>query len=112
MRSGDTHMTGYILTFFTQQNREHNGQPVAAWIVATARQLGIRGATLLSGMEGFGHDGQFHSDNFFDFADRPQQVVLVVTADESDRLFARITTAGLKIFFTKTPTEFGSTLDT
>lgn len=104
-------MNGYILTFFTQQNREHDEQPVATWLIETARQLGIRGATLQSGMEGFGRDGRFHSDNIFDFEDRPQQVVVVVSEDESERLFARIKAAGLQIFFTKTPTEFGSTLD-
>lgn len=104
-------MEGYIVTFFTQQKREHDGVSVANWIVETAKQLGIRGATLLSGQEGFGHDGRFHSENIFDLEDRPLQVVLVLTHDECERLFASIKMKQLSVFFTKTPTAFGITSD-
>ena len=104
-------MEGYIVTFFTQQKREHEGVSVANWIVETAKLLGIRGATLLPGQEGFGHDGRFHSENIFDLEDRPVQVVLVLTHDECERLFGSIKKRQLSVFFTKTATEFGVTSD-
>lgn len=102
-------MQGYIVTFFTQQNREHDGVSVASWLVETAKQLGVRGATLLSGQEGFGHDGRFHSESIFDLEDRPLQVVLVLTDDECERLFAAVNKKQLVVFYTKTATEFGMT---
>ncbi|NCD26067.1 MAG: DUF190 domain-containing protein [Deltaproteobacteria bacterium] len=102
-------MNGYQVTFFTQQKREHDGLPVATWIVETARRLGIGGATLMPGSEGFGHDGRSHSDNYFDFEDRPLLVVLALTPDESDRLFSRIKESRLRVFYTKCETEFGFT---
>jgi len=102
-------MQGYIVTFFTQQNREHDGVSVANWLVETAKQLGVRGATLLSGQEGFGHDGRFHSESIFDLEDRPLQVVLVLTDDECERLFAAVNKKQLVVFYTKTATEFGMT---
>lgn len=104
-------MKGYIVSFFTQQNRMHEGVSVANWIVEKAKQLGIRGATLLSGQEGFGHDGRFHSESIFDLEDRPMQVILVLTPDECDQLFASIKDSHISIFFTKTATEFGNTSD-
>ena len=69
-------MEGYLVTFFTQHNREHGGMPVATWIIEEAKKLGVRGATLFSGKEGFGHDGRFHSDNYFDLEDPPVQVAM------------------------------------
>jgi PII-like signaling protein len=104
-------MEGYIVTFFTQQNRGQDGVSVANWIIEKAKQLGIRGATLLSGHEGFGHDGRYHSESIFDLEDRPLQVVLVLTHDECERLFSAIEQKQLSVFFTKTATEFGLTSD-
>lgn len=102
-------MKGYIITFFTQQNRGQDGISLARWIVDKAKQLGIRGATVLSGEEGFGHDGRYHSENIFDLEDRPMQVVVVVSEQECDLLFDAIKNDQLSIFYTKTATEFGTT---
>jgi len=101
---------GYQIKFFTQQNREHGGMPISEWILEEARQLGIRGATVQAGEEGFGHDGRFHSDNYFDFVDRPLQVVMALTPEEYTALFARIRDSGVNVFYTKTEIEFGFTL--
>jgi PII-like signaling protein len=102
-------MKGYKVSFFTQQNRQHRGMPLANWIVEEAKKLGVRGATLIPGREGFGHDGRFHSDSLFGFEDSPLQVVLVLTDDECARLFALIEENQLRIFYTKCQAEFGHT---
>jgi hypothetical protein len=95
------------VTFFTQENREHNKTSIAGWILDEAKKLGVRGATVFSGQEGFGHDGRYHSGGYFDFEDRPQQIVLALTYDEFDKLFLRIKENKLRIFFTKVRAEFG-----
>ena len=102
-------MNGFQLTFFTQQNREHGDSLLAEWLVEEAKRLGIRGATLLTASEGFGHDGRFHSAGFFDLADQPVQVVMAVSATEVEQLFARLKDQGVRIFYTKAPVEFGMT---
>lgn len=102
-------MDGYLVRFFTQQNREHQGQSLARWIVGEAKRLGIRGATLVSGAEGFGNDGCFHSENFFGLEDPPLQVIMAMTQEEWDSLIACLEKNKIKIFYTKTKSEFGYT---
>lgn len=102
-------MQGYQLTFFTQQDRKHGGNPLAEWLVQEARRLGIRGATLLTAAEGFGHAGRIHSAHFFELADQPVEITMAVTAEEAQRLFIRLEEEQLKIFYIKAPIEFGVT---
>jgi PII-like signaling protein len=100
-------MQGYQITFFTQQDRRHKGKPLADWLVHLAQELGLSGATLISGNEGFGHHGRLHSAHFFELADQPQEVVLAATAEETERLFERLKAEGVQLFYVKTPVEFG-----
>lgn len=100
-------MQGYQITFFTQQDHRHKGKPLADWLVHLAQELGLRGATLITGGEGFGQHGRLHSARFFELADQPQEVVMAATADETDRLFDRLKTEGVHLFYVKTPVEFG-----
>jgi uncharacterized protein len=102
-------MNGYQLNFFTSQNHRVHGQSVAHWLVEQARAMGIRGATLVSGNEGFGHHGRIHSAHFFELAEQPLEVIMAVTAEEADRLFAMLKSERLKLFYSKTPVEFGTT---
>lgn len=102
-------MDGYLLTFFTQQSRTHAGVPLADWLLTQAREIGARGATVIAASAGFGHDGRFHSDGFFDMDDRPLQVEMALSAAECDRLLARIAAEGLRIFYTRAPVAFGFT---
>ena len=41
------------------------------------------------------------------FADQPIEVVMAVTADQSDRLLARINLVDTRLFYIKTPIDFG-----
>lgn len=101
-------MDGYLLTFFTQQDRKHAGKPLADWLVQLARELGLRGATLVAGTEGYGHAGRVHSAHFFELADQPLEVQMAVTEEESERLFGRLRSEGVRIFYVKAPIEFGT----
>lgn len=101
-------MDGYHLTFFTEQNRRHHGHPVGDWLVRVAKEMGLRGATLIAASEGFGADRRLHSAHFFELADQPQAVWIAVTAEECDRLFERLRAEGVKLFYVKVPVEFGT----
>jgi len=100
-------MNGYQITFFTQQDRKHKGKPLGDWLVHLAKEMGLRGATLIAASEGVGHDGRFHSAHFFEQTDQPVAVILAVDEDESNRLFARLRAEGVHLFYVKTPIEFG-----
>ncbi len=100
-------MKGYQITFFTQQNRRHKHQPMAEWLMLAARDLGVRGATIVAGSEGYGQHRRIHSAHFFELADQPQEVMMAVSEDEADRLFAYLKEEAVHLFYVKTPIEFG-----
>lgn len=100
-------MKGYQITFFTQQDCRHQHQPMAEWLLHVARDLGLRGATVVAGSEGYGQHRRIHSAHFFELADQPQEIVMAVSEEEAERLFEHLKKAGVKLFFVKTPVEFG-----
>lgn len=100
-------MNGFQLTFFTQQDRRLHGMPLGDWLVHLAKEMELHGATLFAGGEGIGRHHRIHSARFFELADQPVEVVMVVTAEESDRLFERLVAEGVQLFYVKMPVEFG-----
>ena len=102
-------MQGFQLTFFTQQDRMHGRAPLGDWLVQEARRLGVAGATLFAGAEGFGHSRKLHSAHFVELADQPVEVVMAVTEAEADRLFERLRQEKINLFYVKAPIEFGMT---
>lgn len=101
-------MNGFQLTFFTQQDHRHKGKPMGEWLVHLAKEMGLRGATLMAAGEGFGHHGRIHSAHFFELADQPLEVVMALSAEETDRLFERLNAEGVHVFYVKTAVEFGT----
>ena len=104
-------MQGFQLTFFTQQDRRHGSTPLGEWLVELAREIGAKGATLTVGAEGFGRDRKLRSAHFFELADQPVEVTMALSADEVQRLFARLRDERVSVFYVKTPIEFGMTDD-
>jgi PII-like signaling protein len=102
-------MKGYQLSFFTQQDHQHGHRPLAEWLLETALQMGIGGATLVSATEGFGQHRRIHSAHFFELADQPVEVTLAVSEADAARLFERLKQEGIDIFYTQAPIEFGMT---
>lgn len=100
-------MNGYQITFFTHQDKRHKGKPLGDWLVHLAQELGLRGATLLAGGEGFGHHRRLHSAHFFELADQPVEIMIAATVAEADKLFARLQAEDIHLFYVKTPVEFG-----
>ncbi|MBT0961539.1 DUF190 domain-containing protein [Denitromonas iodatirespirans] len=100
-------MKGYQIIFFTQQDKRHHHKPMAEWLMLTARDMGLRGATILAGSEGFGQHRRIHSAHFFELADQPQEVVMTATAEEWERLAAHLTAEGVRLPYVKCEIEFG-----
>jgi len=100
-------MNGFQITFFTQQNHYHAHKPLAEWLLLTARNLGVRGATIFAASEGYGQHRRIHAAHFFELADQPQEVVMAVTEDEAERLFEHLKQESVRVFYVKAPVEFG-----
>jgi len=102
-------MQGFQVTFFTHQGHRHGGTPLGEWLIEEARRLGVAGATLIAAAEGFGHARKLHAAHFFELADQPVEGVMALGAEELERLFARLREEQIRVFFVKTPIEFGPT---
>ncbi len=100
-------MNGYILTFYTQGDRRHRGKLLADWLVHLAGEMNLRGATVIPASAGIGAGHHLHSMHFFELADQPISVWMAVTAEECDRLFARLETECVPLFYVKSPAQFG-----
>lgn len=104
-------MHGFLVTFYTQEQRTYHNIPLADWILKEAKEAGVQGATMTPGKIGFGHDGQVHSENMFDLEDRPVQVAMAVGEKTFTPLMDRIKSCGQHIFYTRAPIEFDFTTD-
>lgn len=100
-------MNGFQLTFYTEQNKRHGHMSVSDWLLHEVKQLGIRGATVISGSEGIGHAGAHHAAHMLRLTDQPLQVILVVTDDEARRLLDVVKAEHVHVFYTRLPIEFG-----
>ncbi|UUM27821.1 DUF190 domain-containing protein [Acinetobacter colistiniresistens] len=100
-------MNGFLLSFYTAQNRTYQGQPMSEWLLAVAKQMNLRGATVLAGMEGIDHQGLFHSASFFELADRPVQIQFAVSNQQAAELLNYLNDKEISLFYVKTPIEFG-----
>jgi PII-like signaling protein len=100
-------MKGYQISLLAEQDRRIEHKPAMEWLLKLAKELGISGCTVFPGVESFGADGRRHSARFFELADQPMEAVMAVTEDQADRLFERIEGADTKIFYIKTPIEYG-----
>ena len=100
-------MNGFQVSFLTVQGHRHEGSPVAEWLLRLAMEMGLRGATIIPAAEGFGKHRRVHSAHFFELADQPVEVVMAVTEEEGQRLFARIEAEKVHLFYVKAPVEFG-----
>jgi len=100
-------MNGFQITFFTQQSRRHQGQPMPEWLLRVAADLGLRGATVFAASEGLGQHHRIHAAHFFELSDQPVSVVMALTGEECERLFAFLRAEDARVFYVKAPIEFG-----
>lgn len=104
-------MNGYLLTFYTQQDRSIHGQPIGQWLVEQAKAVGIHGATLVAASEGFGHDKKLHSVHFFELTDQPIEVSMAISGIDAMKIFTALKHNQVNVFYTMMPIEYGMSAD-
>lgn len=101
-------MQGFQITFFTQQDRKHKGSPLAEWLLECGHRHGVQMAALKAGSESYDSSGRFHSSHFFELADQPVEVTMIMDGPAADKLFAMLEQEEISVFYVKTAIEFGS----
>ena len=100
-------MNGFLITFYTTQNRSFQGQAISEWLFKLAKQMDLHGATVLTATRGLDHHGQVHSAHFFELADQPIQIQFAVTAEQANTLLDYLNNQEIALFYVKAPIEFG-----
>jgi PII-like signaling protein len=76
---------GSLLRIFIGESDRHGGMPLYEWIVRTAKEHGLAGATVLRGREGFGARSRVHTARILDLStDLPIVVEIVDTLENID----------------------------
>ena len=75
---------GQLLRVFIGESDRWHGQPLAEAIVRRARELGLAGATVLRGLEGFGAHSRIHTSSILRLSqDLP---ILIEIVDRQERI--------------------------
>jgi len=82
---------GYLLRIFVGENDRYERKPVYEWVVLKARELGLAGATVLRGIEGFGAASTIHTASILRLSqDLPIVIEIVDIKERIDTLLAEI----------------------
>ena len=83
---------GELLRIFIGESDHWNGKPLFEAIVLRARELGLAGATVLRGLEGFGAHSRIHTARLVDLSsDLPLVLEWVDTDERVTALLPRVT---------------------
>src|SRR5689334_9365387 len=97
---GRSLMNGHQVCFYTTLGRKIAGKQVKDWLIALAREVRIPGVTVFAGTEGYGHHQRVHAAHFFELADEPILVVMVMSEAQCTDLFARLKSEPRELFYT------------
>jgi uncharacterized protein len=76
---------GYLLRVFIGESDKKDGMPLYEWIVRSAKQKGIAGATVLRGIEGYGASSHIHTVKILQLStDLPIIIELIDTLEKID----------------------------
>jgi PII-like signaling protein len=85
---------GSLLRIFIGESDRHGGMLLYEWIVRTAREQGLAGATVLRGVEGFGARSRVRTAKILDLStDLPIVVEIVDTLEKIDAFLPVIDSA-------------------
>jgi hypothetical protein len=73
--------TGKLLRIFVGESDHHEGQPLYAAIVRKARELGLAGATVWRGVEGFGARSRIHTARILRLSEDLPMIVEIVDTE-------------------------------
>lgn len=89
------------ITIFIGESDRYHHKPLYAEIVHRAHQLGMAGASVFRGIEGFGASSRIHTSRLLSLTeDLPLAIIIVDTAEQTDKFLdevAELVTGGLVI---------------
>lgn len=86
---------GKLLRVFIGENDKHEGLPLFEWIVRTAREQGLAGATVLRGLEGFGAHSRLHTAKILRLSSDLPVIVEIVDTEEKIETFLPLIDAAI-----------------
>jgi PII-like signaling protein len=81
---------GCLLRVFIGESDKHDGRPLYEWLVLKAREVGLAGATVLRGVEGFGAHSRLHTARILRLSEDLPMVVEIVDSREKIEAFMPI----------------------
>lgn len=78
---------GKLLRIFIGEKDKYEGLPLFEWIVRTAREQGLAGATVLRGMEGFGAHSRLHTAKILRLSNDLPVIVEIIDSEEKIEAF-------------------------
>ena len=78
-----------LLRLHFSEDDRYGGKPLYEAVVARCQELGIAGATVFRGLEGFGETAELHRKHLV-HSDRPIVVTIVDTAENVERLIPEL----------------------
>lgn len=73
---------GKLIKIFIEGSDKYKGQPLYTVIIDKLKEIGISGATIIRGIEGFGQEKKIHSD-FLEVLSRKLPILIEVAALEN-----------------------------
>jgi len=73
---------GHLLRIFIGEADHHGGMPLYEWIVRTARERGLAGATVIRGLSGYGASSRLHTARILRLSEDLPVIVEIVDTIE------------------------------
>lgn len=103
-------MQGTYLRFYMHENRKHRHILLYEWLLEQAKKSGIHGGSAFRAIAGYGRHGILHEQHFFELAgDLTVTVEFLLSDDEAQKLLDLIEREKVRVFYAKSPAEFGMT---
>jgi len=83
--------SGHLLRIFVGEGDRHENMPLYEWIVQKAHEMGIAGATVLRGLEGYGAHSRIHTAKILRLStDLPLIIEIVDTIENIEQFLPEI----------------------
>ena len=81
---------GQSLRIFIGESDKYHNKPLYEWIVLKAREMGLAGATVTRGIEGFGRASRIHTAKILRLSDDLPVVIEIVDVPEKIEEFINV----------------------
>ena len=102
-------VSGERIYFYVREGQRHKGLLLYEWMLREARSLGLSGGTAIQSLAGFGRHGWHEAHFFEESGELPVLCIFVGTTAQVDTLVQAVADAGLSVFYSRHPVQFGIT---